>query len=168
MITITVIKLQLRSTFEILTSNRCSDYCLSDRKLARAASYWSSYTPSPISVVIMCLMKAGLFFWKSFMWLLTPKISKLLIFFKFGWLSFLPYFSQPNPKHVGIAFNSLQYICTDFIGQLKNKAMLTRLIKTIGSYSAPLADINIAITSNRLLWSVSDYIATDLATSLGI
>eukprot|EP01127_Copromyxa_protea_P021534 TRINITY_DN7426_c0_g1_i1.p1 TRINITY_DN7426_c0_g1~~TRINITY_DN7426_c0_g1_i1.p1 ORF type:complete len:1518 (+),score=255.28 TRINITY_DN7426_c0_g1_i1:646-4554(+) len=74
---------------------------------------------------------------------------------------------EPNPKHVANAFQSLQYICTDFTGQL-NGTLLENLITTIGAYGKPVGDINIAITSPRLLWSLSDHISLeDTKKSLG-
>jgi hypothetical protein len=49
-----------------------------------------------------------------------------------------------------------------------NGALLEILVETIGAYGKPVGDINIAITSNRLLWSLSDHIAAeDTINSLG-
>lgn len=68
--------------------------------------------------------------------------------------------SPPKPRHLAKAFNSLQYICTDFLSALPH-ATLPLLIETIGVYGVPMGDINVAITAvGGLLWNVSDFLSS--------
>uniref|UniRef100_A0A6B2KXE2 Protein MON2 homolog n=1 Tax=Arcella intermedia TaxID=1963864 RepID=A0A6B2KXE2_9EUKA len=94
-----------------------------------------------------------------------------------GWpfvLSIVSVTINPNskfeckPKHVAKSFNSLRYICSDFLGVLPLDT-LAQLITTIGFYGKPMGDINVAITSiSGLLWTVSDYLANDVNKREGV
>eukprot|EP01113_Clastostelium_recurvatum_P028234 TRINITY_DN3417_c0_g1_i5.p1 TRINITY_DN3417_c0_g1~~TRINITY_DN3417_c0_g1_i5.p1 ORF type:complete len:1934 (-),score=527.70 TRINITY_DN3417_c0_g1_i5:36-5837(-) len=63
---------------------------------------------------------------------------------------------------VGVAFKSLQLICTDFLSNLRARD-LSLFIFAIGSFGRQLSDVNISLTSVGLLWNVADFLVMETA-----
>ena len=58
---------------------------------------------------------------------------------------------------IRVAFPALQLICTDFLHAL-NDNNLTKCITTVGRFASQVEDMNIALTSVGLLWSLCDFL----------
>eukprot|EP01130_Rhizamoeba_saxonica_P016360 TRINITY_DN7553_c0_g1_i1.p1 TRINITY_DN7553_c0_g1~~TRINITY_DN7553_c0_g1_i1.p1 ORF type:complete len:1352 (-),score=254.40 TRINITY_DN7553_c0_g1_i1:69-3842(-) len=67
----------------------------------------------------------------------------------------------PFSKHVSRAFKSLKIICDDCLPNVPLDSF-PLLVSTIGLYSTPYGDVNIALESiSGLLWNVSSFIANE-------
>ncbi|KAH7161457.1 FtsJ-like methyltransferase-domain-containing protein [Dactylonectria macrodidyma] len=63
-----------------------------------------------------------------------------------------------SAKIIRASFNSLQLICSDFLGSLPNSCFLI-LVDTLYKFSSQDDDLNIALTTVTFFWVVSDFLS---------